>query len=95
MGLVVVFLLAEHKVDIKFICYTNFGPKINYAAAKLRYIQKATKSFAYVEDTKLCKNRLDRHASSIADFYGEKQSSLLYTRNSNNCDVCGAAVGIL
>ena len=27
-GLVVMFLLAEHKAGIKYICYTNYGPKM-------------------------------------------------------------------
>jgi hypothetical protein len=43
----------------------------NDDTAKLRYIQKATKSVAYDEDPKACKKRLDRLAISTADFYGE------------------------
>ena len=42
----------------------------NDDAAKLRYIQKASKSFAYDEDTKACKKRLDRPAISTVSFYG-------------------------
>ena len=53
------FQLAELKVGIKFICYTNFGPK-NDDTTKLKYIQKPTKSFACDEDTKACKKRLHR-----------------------------------
>jgi len=51
---VVMFLLAELKVNIKFTCYKKVWPK-NDNTYKLRYIQKATKSFAYDEDTKACK----------------------------------------
>ncbi len=67
----------------------------NDAAAKLRYIQKSTKSFAYDEDTKACKNRLDKLAISSADFYSEKHLHYFTHENSNNCAACGAAVGIL
>ncbi len=67
----------------------------NDAAAKLRYIQKATKSFAYDEDTKVCKNRLDGLAISTAIFYGENHLHYFTHENSNNCVVCGAVVGIL
>ena len=67
----------------------------NDAAAKLRYIQKATKSFAYDEDTKVFKNRLDRLAISTANFYGENHLHYFTHENSNNCAVCGATGGIL
>ena len=64
--------------------------------AKLRYIQKATKSFAYDEDTKACKKRLDRLAISTADFYGENYHLHYFTQEGfNSCVVCGAAASIL
>jgi len=64
--------------------------------AKLRCIQKATKSFVYDEDTKTCKKRLDRLAISTADLYGENHHLIYFAQeNSNNCVVCGAAAGIL
>jgi hypothetical protein len=44
----------------------------NDDTAKLRCIQKAMKSFAYDEDTKACKKRLDRLAISTTDFYTVK-----------------------
>ena len=54
------------------------------------------KSFAYDEDTKACKKRLDRLAISTADFYGENYYLHYFTQeNSKNCVVCGAVVGIL
>ncbi len=61
------------------------------------YIQKATSQFkkAYDEDTKVCKNRLDKLVISTANFYGENHLHYLTHENSNNCVVCGAAVGIL
>jgi hypothetical protein len=83
------FLLAGHKAGIKFICPEND------AAAKLRYTQKATKSFGYDEDTKVCKNRLDKLAISTYIFYGENHLHYFTHENSNNCVVCGAAIGIL
>jgi hypothetical protein len=43
----------------------------NDTIVKLRYIPKATKSFAYNEDTKACKKILDRFAISTSSFYGE------------------------
>ncbi len=68
----------------------------NDDTAKLRYIQKATKSFAYDEDTKACKKRLDRLAISTADFHGKNHHLQYFTHeNSKNCVVCGATVGIL
>ena len=67
----------------------------NVDTTKLRYIQKATKSFAYDDDTKACKKILDRVAISTTDFYGENHHFHYYTQeNLNNCVVCGAAVGI-
>ncbi len=47
----------------------------NDDTAKLKYIQKATKSFTYDEDTKACKKRLDKLAKSTANFYGENHLS--------------------
>ena len=68
----------------------------NDDTAKLRYIQKATKSFAYDEDTKARKKRLDRLVISTYIFYGENHHLHYFTQeNSNNCDVCGAVVCIL
>ena len=68
----------------------------NDDTAKLRYIQKAMKSFAYDDDTKACKKRLDRLAISTADYCGENHHLHYFTQdNSNNCDVCGAAANIL
>jgi hypothetical protein len=64
--------------------------------AKLRYIQKDTKSFAYDEDNKTCKKRLDMLAISKADFFGKNHHLHYFTQeNSNNCDFCGAAACIL
>ena len=63
--------------------------------AKLKYIQKATKSLAYDEDTKACKKRLDKLAKSTADFYGENHLHYFTHENSNNCVVCDAVVDIL
>ena len=62
---------------------------------KLRYIEKATKSFAYDEETKACKNRLDRLAISIHVSCGENHLHNLSQANSNNCDICGAFAGIV
>ncbi len=68
----------------------------NDDTAKLKYIQKATKSFAYDEDTKACKKRLDILAIFTAKFYGENYHLHYFTHeNSNNCVICGAAVDIL
>ena len=67
----------------------------NDDTAKLKYIQKTTKSFAYDEDTKACKQRLDRIAISTADLYDENHLHYFTHENSNSCVVCGAAVGIL
>jgi hypothetical protein len=67
----------------------------NDDTAKLKYIQKATKSFAYDEDTKACKKRLDKLAKSTADFYGENHLHYFTHENPNNCAVCDAAAGIL
>ena len=67
----------------------------NNDTAKLKYIQKATKSFAYDEDTKACKKRLDKLAKSTADFYGENHLHYFTHENPNNCVVCHAAEGIL
>ena len=40
--------------------------------------------------------RLDKLAKSAADFYGENHYLHYFTHeNSNNCDDCGAVVGIL
>ncbi len=47
--------------------------------AKLAYIQKATKSFAYDEDTKACKKGLDKLAISTSDFYDEKHHLHYFT----------------
>ena len=64
--------------------------------AYLRYIVKATKSFACDEDTKACTKRLDKLAISTANLYGENHHLRYFTQeNSNNCVVCGAAAGIL
>ena len=63
--------------------------------AKLKYIQKATKSFAYDEDTKACKKRLDKLAKSTADFYGENYLHYFTHENPNTCVVCHAVSGIL
>ena len=41
----------------------------NYDTTKLRYIQKAPKSFVYDEDTKACKKRLYRLAISTANLW--------------------------
>ena len=86
------FQLAELKVGIKFIC--ELWPE-NDDTAKLKYIQKATKSFAYDEDTKACKKRLDKLAKSTANFYGENYLRYFTHENPNTCAVCHAAVGIL
>jgi hypothetical protein len=68
----------------------------NDDTAKLRCIQKATKSFAYDEFTKACKKRLDSLAISTANFFGENHHLHYFKQeNSNNCVVCGAAAGIL
>ena len=68
----------------------------NDDTAKLKYIKKATTSFAYNEDTKACKNKLGRLAISTSDFYGENHHLHYFTHeNSNNCIVCDAAIGIL
>ena len=67
----------------------------NDDTAKLKYIQKTTKSFAYDEDTKACKKRLDRLAKSTYDFYGENYLNYFTRENPNNCVVCDAATGIL
>ncbi len=68
----------------------------NDDSAKFKYIQKAAKSFAYDEDTKACKRKLDRLAISTADFYGKNHHLHYFTHEkSNNCVVCGAVVGIL
>jgi hypothetical protein len=68
----------------------------NDDTAKLRYIQNATKAFAYDEDTKACKKRLDRLAISTAAFYGENYHLDYFTKdNSKSCAFCGAAAGIL
>ena len=68
----------------------------NDDTAKLRCIRKVTKSFAYDEDTKACKKRLDRLAISTVDFYAENYHLHYFTKeNSNNCVVYGAAEGIL
>jgi hypothetical protein len=40
----------------------------NDDSAKLKYIQKATKSFAYDVDTKACKKRLDKLSKSTPYF---------------------------
>ena len=64
--------------------------------AKLRYIKKATKSFAYDEDTKACNKRLDRLTISTTSVYGENQHLPYFTQeNSNNYDVCGAVAGTI
>ena len=68
----------------------------NDDTVKLRYIQKATKSFAYDEDNEASKKRLDKLAISTASFYGENHHLHYFTQeNSNNCVVCGVAAGIL
>ena len=69
----------------------------NVNTAKLRYIQKATKSFAYDEDTKACKKRLDKLAIiSTTSLYGENHHLHHSTQeNSNNCDACGAVACII
>ena len=71
-------------------------PKKN-DTAKERHIQKAsTKSFAYDEDTKAGKKRLDRLAISTVEFYGGNHHLHYFTQeNSINCDVCGKAASIL
>jgi hypothetical protein len=63
--------------------------------AKLKYIQKASKSFAYDEETKACKQRLDKLAIYTANFSGENHLHYFTHENSNNCGVCSALVGIL
>jgi hypothetical protein len=68
----------------------------NDDTAKLKYIQKATKSFAYDEDTKACKKRLERLAIYTTIFYGENQHLHYFTQEkSDNRVVCGAAPVIL
>ena len=73
----------------------------NYDIAKLKYIQKVTILFAYDEDTKACKKRLDIFAISTAGFYDKNHYDVnhhldCFTHvNPNNCAVCDAAVGIL
>jgi hypothetical protein len=63
---------------------------------KLRYIQKATKSFAYDEDTKSRKRRLDKLAISTTEFYGENHHLHYFTQENFNISVvCGAAACIL
>jgi hypothetical protein len=62
---------------------------------KLRYIQKATKSFAYDEDTKACKNRLDRLAIFSANSCGESHIPYLTQEISNKCAICDAVVGYM
>ena len=68
----------------------------NDDTSKLRYIQKATKIFAYDEDTKAFKKRLDRLAISTTSFYGENHHLQYFKQqHSNNCAICGAAAGII
>jgi hypothetical protein len=68
----------------------------NDDTAKLRYIQIATKSFAYDEDTKACWKRLDRFAISTIDVLAEHHHLHYFTQeNFNICAFCGAAAGIL
>ena len=75
--------------------FHEFWPK-NDDTSKLRYIQKTTKPFAYDEDTKASKKRLDRLAISTTNFYGENHHPHYLTQaNFNNCDVCGAVACIL
>jgi hypothetical protein len=63
--------------------------------AKFRYIQKATKSFAYDEDGKACKNILDRLAISTTSFFGENYLHYLTQVKSNICAICGAVASIM
>jgi len=82
---------SRHQIYFLYELWPN-----NDDSAKLRYIQKATKSFVYDEATKLCKNRLDRLAISTANCFGENHHLHYFTQeNSNNFDVCGAVAGIL
>ncbi len=53
------------------------------------HIQKATKSFAYDEDTKARKIILDRLAISKAIFCGENHLHYFTKANSSNCVVYG------
>ena len=67
----------------------------NDNTAKLKYIQKTTKSCAYDEDTTACKKRLDKLAKSTDDFYCENHLHYFTHENPNNGAVCHATVGIL
>ena len=60
----------------------------NLDDAKFRYIQKATKFFAYGEDTKAYKNKLDRLTISTIVFFGENHLHYFTQANSNNCVTC-------
>jgi hypothetical protein len=72
----------------------EFWPK-NDDDPKFRHIQKATKSFAYDEDTKACKNIINRLAISSTSFFGENHLYYFTQANSNNCAICGAVEGIM
>ena len=79
-GLVVMFQLDSRAQSWHQIYLLHeLWPK-NDDNAKLRYIQKATKSFAYDEHNRACKKRLDRVSSSTADFYGENHHLHYFTR---------------
>ena len=66
-----------------------------YDDAKSQYIKKATKQFTYDEDTKACKNRLDKLAISTTIFWGANHGHYFTNANSNNIVVCCAIAGIM
>ena len=63
--------------------------------ARLKYITKATKSFAYDEDTRACKSRLDNLALLTAAHWGEDHLHYFTQTSPNHCAVCGTLAGIL
>ena len=70
-------------------------PKNDYTA-KLRYIQKVTKSFVYDEVSKACNKKLEKLAISTTIFYGENHHLHYFIHeNSNSCAFCGAAAYIV
>jgi len=67
----------------------------NHDGAKSQYVKKATKQFAYNEDTKACKNRLDMLATSIAYCWGENHLHYFTHTILNHYVVCGEIAGIM